>query len=293
MSTPYGERPSLLCQPEPTEDLQFSQFSNEDSLEAAGGPLAKREGGSDSSQRAFSGEQRLRLLARMPQRFHDFTRGVELHGDLTLVFQLPEFAVNIKVVDLPGARFMPSGHVRDMYQSNLSNVALELFDQISERALLVVDVVKDPDVGAAHSVRNLKGFGDAIQVDGWALQPVDRFDHGHQTGTAKYICGTFQRLDRCCMLTSGGGSLDTLAGKQNDLLALQPLDCRNEAFERREKRIPARRIRETRAHAGRGIHTDIQCLHARENTTIVLLRPFLELPHKFHMVVAGLCNPFE
>ena len=58
------------------------------------------------------------------------------------------------VVDLTGARFMAPGNIRDVDQTHLRDVRFELLDQISELALLVIDVVEH-----LH-VRVIDGLGD-------------------------------------------------------------------------------------------------------------------------------------
>jgi hypothetical protein len=171
--------------------------------------------------------------------------------------------------------------------------ASNFLDQISELALLVIDVVQHFHVGTAHSLRDLKRLGHAIQVDGRVLNPVDGFDDRHQAGAAKHIRGAFERLNGCRMLAPGGGALDALTREQNDLLALQSLGGRDEILQRREERIPSGGIREAGAHAGGRIHRDLQCLHAREDAAIVLLGPFLEFPDQFHVVVTSLRNALQ
>src|SRR6185503_19089417 len=70
-----------------------------------------------------------------------------LHGNEAGVVQLRQGAIDVGVIDLSGAGLVASGNVCDVDQADPVDVVFELLDQVSARALLVVEVVQHLDVG--------------------------------------------------------------------------------------------------------------------------------------------------
>ena len=66
--------------------------------------------------------------------------GVELHGEPAVVVEFGEPLVNGREVDFAGAGFVPAGDVGDVDEADEVEVGFELFEQISEGPLLLVEV---------------------------------------------------------------------------------------------------------------------------------------------------------
>ena len=83
-----------------------------------------------------------RVFAGFAQARDDIIVRVELHGNSAFVVQLTEAAVDIRVVDLAGARLMPSGDIGYMDQTDLRDIGAQLLDQIPVLSLLMVPKVQ-------------------------------------------------------------------------------------------------------------------------------------------------------
>src|SRR5216683_2950274 len=126
-----------------------------------------------------SSKQIPRLVPSPAQSIYDVAGRIELHADRSPVVQICQLAVNIEVVNLTRAWFMSPRNIRNMNQSSLSDILLELFYQISELALLMIDVIEHPDIGAVDRRGDFKRLSHTIQIDRGILNPVDRFNHRH------------------------------------------------------------------------------------------------------------------
>src|SRR5207247_11371106 len=57
------------------------------------------------------------------------------HGCVTVVPELSEFAEDIGIIDLPGSRLVPPGHVGNVDQTHFPDVLFQFLDQVPFRNL--------------------------------------------------------------------------------------------------------------------------------------------------------------
>ena len=112
---------------------------------------------------------------------------------------------------------MASGDVGDVDEANLIEALRELFEQVSEAALFMVDVVKDFDRGHGDGAGELEGIRNRGEIDGGIFAEVDGLDDDFDPGVGGHFAGAFKVLD-------GGGPLngwvegwEAFAGEQDDL----------------------------------------------------------------------------
>src|SRR4030095_2659638 len=86
--------------------------------------------------------------------------GHKFHGDVALVIQFAELAIDVGEINFPGAGFVAPRDVGNMDKSEVVHVFCELGDEISVRDLFMKKIVEKLDmriVYFAHDVKTFRG----------------------------------------------------------------------------------------------------------------------------------------
>src|SRR5580704_10494913 len=85
---------------------------------------------------------------------------MKLHGNYTCVVQFCQLAENVLIVDFTRPRLMTAWNVRDVHETQIREALSKLFDEITACNLLVIEVVKQPNLQMVGCLNNFKSLGD-------------------------------------------------------------------------------------------------------------------------------------
>src|ERR1039458_7202771 len=111
------------------------------------------------------------------QRIDGIPGWIVLHGNELIVAKIRELTINSRVVYLACTGFMPSRDIRDVDKTNFIDVIDEFLNQITEPALLMIEVIKDLHIRPANLPNDLESVDYGLKKDRGILERINRFNY--------------------------------------------------------------------------------------------------------------------
>ena len=98
---------------------------------------------------------------------------------------------------------MPARNIRDVNKPDLIDVTGEFFDQITEPALLMIEVIKNLHIRPAHLPNDFESVGYCLKKDRGILKRINRFNYDLDMIVGGEICSALKILHCSPRLCSG------------------------------------------------------------------------------------------
>ena len=104
------------------------------------------------------------------ERIDGIAGWIVFHGNKPVVAKIRKFTINSRVVYLASTWFVPSRDIGDVNKPDLIDVVDEFLNQITEPALLMIEVIQDLHIRPADLPNDLESVGYGLQERSWDFQ---------------------------------------------------------------------------------------------------------------------------